>query len=266
MLRIMTKAANNKQATPLMTQNLIRRNLSSLISFFFLFQPFRPHNKIGDQKHFAFNNEQRNFRRTIIVTIIHWPTITFNGTFGNNFNGPISPNRIVGVSSSNLWFLCLFQRKLDFLSRRSWKWKCQFHVCDRIYSPCRCCALRPIAATVKDENFNFFEFWSLFSFCFWGFSASDDTKLCDGWGSLTTHRWPWRLGSLELICWFPLLPSWCCFWSFFAHIAFPRRHIYHFNVHVATSITTSNSIKRYLTFHFIERSIRQCPLILFLHI
>lgn len=37
----------------------------------------------------------------IIIIITQWPTtqtVTFNGTFGNNFNGPINPNRIVGVS------------------------------------------------------------------------------------------------------------------------------------------------------------------------
>lgn len=43
---------------------------------------------------------QRTITRTIItITIIHWPTTTTsNGTFGNNSNGPINPNRTVGVS------------------------------------------------------------------------------------------------------------------------------------------------------------------------
>lgn len=52
-------------------------------------------------------DEQKNITRTIIIiTIIQWPTqITFNGTFGNNFNGPISPNRIVGVSFSFCGFV-----------------------------------------------------------------------------------------------------------------------------------------------------------------
>lgn len=42
--------------------------------------------------------------------------------------------------------------------------------------------------------------------------------------------------------------------------------IYHFNVHVATFITTSIAIKRNLSFHSVERVIRQCPLIFSLHI
>lgn len=53
---------------------------------------------------FFLNCIQRNITRTITIT--QWPTAMSNGTFGNNSNGPINPNRTVGVSRISVVF-CL---------------------------------------------------------------------------------------------------------------------------------------------------------------
>lgn len=88
--------------------------ISEEITYLFFFFPFLFHLpttnmtlKLFEKQCFSFPSTlfllQRSITRTIVITIMQWPTqtvmrITFNGTFGNNFNGTINQSKIVGVS------------------------------------------------------------------------------------------------------------------------------------------------------------------------